>query len=242
MKFGCIAPSVVQLPWDLHALIPQGVQALTVTLNVRNGQPGEQERAISNMQRAADVLIDEGAQSIVVMGVPVAARRGYAADRTALDALTAARGAIPIISSLAASALALEHLGAKHPLFITQYNDEVNAAMVGYCREMGLNVGGIVGLGATNAAMVNALSVSDYEDLTRRALDKHPKTDGIFLSARGSLLALTRKLTAAFRLPAIEQIEASVWWSLAQLGAAPSAGAGRLFPPDFVAQDGSVVA
>ena len=241
-KFGCIAPSVVQLPWDLHALLPKDVQALTVTLNVRNGQPGEQERAIGNMHRAADVLIDEGAQSIVVMGVPVAARRGFTADRDALDALTADRGAVPIISSLATSALALKHLGAKHPLFITQYNEEVNTAMVRYCGDMGVNVGGIVGLGATNAAMVNALSVSDYEALTGRALDQHPQTDGIFLSARGSLLALTRKLQAAFGLPAIEQIEASVWWSLAQLGTAPSAGAGRLFPPNFVSQDGSVVA
>src|SRR5215475_1901005 len=127
MKFGCIAPSVVQLPWDLHALIPKGVQALTVTLNVRNGQPGEQERAIANMGRAADVLIDEGAQAIVVMGVPVAARRGFATDRTALDALTAERGATPIISSLAASALALKHVGARRPLLITQYNEQVNA-------------------------------------------------------------------------------------------------------------------
>ena len=105
MKFGCIAPSVVQLPWDLHALLPKDVQALTVTLNVRNGLPGEQERAIDNMRRATDVLIDEGADAIVVMGVPVAARRGFASDRAALDALTADRGAVPIISSLAESAL-----------------------------------------------------------------------------------------------------------------------------------------
>src|SRR5438105_1892736 len=99
MKFGCIAPSVIALPWDLHALLPQDVQALTVTLNVRNGLPGEHKRAIETMRRAVDVLIDEGAQAIVVMGVPAAARRGFASDRTALDALTTDRGAVPIISS-----------------------------------------------------------------------------------------------------------------------------------------------
>jgi maleate cis-trans isomerase len=70
------------------------------------------------------------------MGIPVAARRGIASDRTALNALTADRGAVPIISSLAASALALKHLGARRPLFITQYNDEVNAAIVSYCRDV----------------------------------------------------------------------------------------------------------
>jgi maleate cis-trans isomerase len=232
MKFGCIAPSVVQLPWDLHALLPKDVQAVTVTLNVRNGLPGEQERAIDNMRRAADVLIDEGAKAIVVMGVPVAARRGFTADRAALNTLTADRGAVPIISSLAASALSLQHLGTKRPLFVTQYNEEVNAAMVAYCRDAGLDAAGIVGLGATNAAQVNALSVSDYEAVTRRALDEHPNADSIFLSARGNLLSLTRTLEATLGIPAIEQVQASVWWSLSRLGVAPSAGTGRLFAPD----------
>lgn len=241
MRFGCVAPSVVQLPWDLHALLPKDVQALTVTLNVRNGLPGEQERAIDNMRRATDVLIDEGADAIVVMGVPVAARRGFAPDRAALEALTADRGAVPIISSLAASALALRYLGTKRPLFITQYNAEVNAAMLAYCRDAGVNAAGVVGLGAANAAQVNALSVSDYEALTRRALDEHPNADGIFLSARGNLLSLTRQLEASLGLPAIEQVQASVWWALSRLGGVPSSSAGRLFASDQPTQDGSVM-
>ena len=239
MKFGCIAPSVISLPWDLHALVPQGAQALTVTLNVRNGLPGEHERALDNMPRATNVLIDEGAKAIVVMGVPVAARRGYAEDCNALAALTADRGAVPIISSLAASARALQHLGAKRPLFITQYNDAVNADIVAYCRDAGVTAAGCVGLGAGNAAQVNALSVADYESLTKSALARHPDADGIFLSARGNLLSLTRKLEATFGLPAIEQVQAGVWWALSTLGA-PMPGAGRLFPPDFARAGGAI--
>ncbi|WP_139267440.1 MULTISPECIES: hypothetical protein [unclassified Beijerinckia] len=211
---------MIQLPWDLPALLPDEVQALTVTLNVRNGLPGEHERALDAMRRAADVLIDEGAKAIVVMGVPVAARRGFGPDRAALAALMAERGAIPIISSLAASALALAHAGAKHPLFITQYNAEVNAQIVAYCREAGVEAAGIVGLGASNAAQVNVLTVSDYDTLTKRALEEHPEADGIFLSARGNLLNLSRELAVSFQLPVIEQIKASVWWSLSQLGVA----------------------
>jgi maleate cis-trans isomerase len=183
------------------------------------------------------VLIDEGAKAIVVMGVPVAARRGFAADCAALDALTADRGAIPIISSLAASALALQHVGAKRPLFITQYNDEVNAAIVAYCRDAGVNAPGIVGLGATNAAMVNALSVSDYDALAKRSLDEHPTADGIFFSARGNLLSLSQKLEATFGLPVIEQVQASVWWSLSQLDIAMPGFAGRLFAPGYAIQN-----
>lgn len=226
-KFGVVAASVIQLPWDLHALLPNDVQALNVTLNVRNGLPGEQERAIENMRRAADVLIDEGAKAIVVMGVPVAARRGFAADCAALNALTAERGAVPILSSLAASVLALQQLGSKNPLFITQYNEVVNEAIGRYCGDAGVKATGIVGLGASNAAMVNALSASDFDALARKALKEHPDADGIFLSARGNLLSVARELQTTFGIPVVEQVEAGVWWALSKLGI-DAAGAGRL--------------
>lgn len=227
-KFGSVASSIIQLPWDLHALLPKDVQALNVTLNVRNGLPGEQERAVEQMQRAADVLIDEGAKAIVVMGVPIAARQGYATDSSRLQALTAGRGAIPIISSLGASALALKHLGAKKPIFITQYNEAVNQAIVGYCSDMGVNAATAVGLGASNAAMVNALSASDFDALARRTLKEHPDADGIFLSARGNLLAVARDLQATFHIPVIEQVEASVWWALSKIGADSTSASGHL--------------
>ena len=54
MKFGCVAPSVIVMPSDLHALTPAGAEALVVSLNVRNGQPGEADRAVRVLQRAAD--------------------------------------------------------------------------------------------------------------------------------------------------------------------------------------------
>ena len=227
-KFGCISPSVIQLPWDMHAVLPPAVNAAVVTLNVRNGRPGEYERALSILRGATDVLIDEGAESIVVFGVPVAAKRGYPAERAALTALTADRGAVPIVSSLAATALAFQHLGVKHPLLITQYAEDVNAEIIAFYRDAGVEAAGAAGLGATNAAMVNALTASDFDALARKALDRYPAADGIFLSARGNLLHVARQLDTAFRMPVIEQIEASVWWSLSQLNEAASGGAGRL--------------
>jgi len=227
-KFGCVSPSVVQLPWDLPALLPATVRAIVVTLNVRNGRPGEHERALGNMRGATDVLIDEGAEAIVVQGVPVAARRGFAEDQAALDALTADRGAAPIVSSLAASALALGRVGVKRPLLITQYNAEVNAQIVGFCRDAGLDPAGAVGLGATNADEVNALAAEDYARLAARALESHGHADGVFLSARGNLLEVALALEASSSLPVIEQVQATVWWSLSRLGVKHPSPKGRL--------------
>lgn len=227
-KFGCILPSVLQLPWDLHALLPESVQANIVTLNVRNGRPGEFERAMGILRGATDVLIDEGAQAIVVQGVPVAARRGFAAEQREHDRLTADRGEIPIISSLAACALALHALGSRRPLLVTQYNGEVNGQIVTFFHDAGLDVAGAVGLGATNAREVNALTAADYVRVASRALEEHRDADGIFLSARGNLLDVALQFEATTGLPAVEQVQATVWWSLSRLGIKPSHPKGRL--------------
>jgi maleate cis-trans isomerase len=228
-KFGVIAPSIVQLPWDLQTLLPDTVRANVATLSVRNGRPGEVERGISILRGATDVLIDEGAEAIVVQGVPVSAKRGYAGEKAGLEALTADRGAVPITSSLAVTALALQHLGSRHPLLITQYNDETNELILDFYRAMGLEPVGACGLGATNAAQVNALTASDFESLARTALSRHARADGIFLSGRGNLFEVTEGLTRSLGLPSVEQIQSTVWWSLRQLGEQPIAGKGCLF-------------
>ena len=227
-KFGCILPSVLQLPWDLHGLLPPSVQANIATLNVRNGRPGEFERALGILRGAADVLVDEGSEAIVVQGVPVAARRGFAAEQKEHDALTADRGAVPIISSLAACALALRSLDAQRPLLITQYNTEVNAQIVTFFRDAGLEPVGAAGLGATNAQEVNALTADDYARLASQALERHRDASGIFLSARGNLLDVALQFETTTGLPAIEQVQATVWWSLSRLGMRPTIVKGRL--------------
>lgn len=227
-KFGCILPSVLQLPWDMHALLPGGVQANVVTLNVRNGRPGEFERAMGILRGATDVLIDEGSEAIVLQGVPVAARRGFHTEQKEHDALTADRGGVPVISSLAACVLALRAAGSMRPLLITQYNEEVNAQIVAFFHDAGLEVAGATGLGATNAKEVNALTAADYERLAKHALGTHSDADGVFLSARGNLLDTAIQMEVSTGLPVVEQVRATLWWALSRLGVAPAAPRGRL--------------
>jgi maleate cis-trans isomerase len=227
-KFGCISPSVVQLPWDITAALPQDLGVAVVTLNVRNGRPGEQERAVSIMRGASDVLIDEGCGAIVAFGVPVSARRGFAAEREALEELTADRGAVPIVSSLHASALGLRELSIRRPLFVTQYAPDVNDLLVAFYRDAGLEPVGAVGLGARNAAEVNALSSDDFYELARRAIRDYPSAEGIFLSARGNLLNVALKLEAEIERPVVDQVQAAVWWARSVLDVPPRKGTGRL--------------
>jgi maleate cis-trans isomerase len=212
-KLGCISPSVVNLPWDLQDALRPGIAAMVTTLNVRNGRPGEFERAVATMGASVDVLIDEGAGAIAVFGVPVSARRGFASERDALRALTAPRGAVPIVSTLAAVCEALADAGVRRPLLVTQYADGVNAQIAQFFADAGLATAGAAGLGARDAAAVNATSPDDYAALARRALAAHPSADGVFLSARGNLAPVARDLTRETGLPAVEQVGAAAWWA-----------------------------
>jgi maleate cis-trans isomerase len=227
-RFGCINPSVMHLPWDMEAALPPDLSVSVVTLNVRNGRPGEHERALSIMRGAADVLIDENCGAIVTFGVPVSARRGYAAEKAALSELTADRGAIPITSSLAAAALGLRELSVRRPLLVTQYAPEVNEQLFAFFRDTGLEPAGAVGLGARNAAEVNALSAENFYDLAQRAIRENPAADGIFLSARGNLLDVALKIEAGIDLPVVDQVQAAAWWARSVLDASRLTGSSRL--------------
>jgi maleate cis-trans isomerase len=216
-KIGCISPSVVNLPWDVEALVPADVAAIVTTLNVRNGRPGEFERAVATMGASVDVLIDEGAGAVVVFGVPISARRGFAAERAELEALTSARGDVPIRSALAAVCATLAADGVRRPLLVTQYASEVNDQIVTFFRAAGLDPVAATGLGARNAAEVNRTAPADYAALARRALAEHPGADGMFLSARGNVLEVTRDLQREAGIPVIEQVAGGVRWALANL-------------------------
>ena len=227
LKIGCISPSVVQLPWDLNEFLPAEVCAIVATLNNRNGRPGEEERANAALPGAVNVLADEGAAAIVVQGVPNAARRGCAADQQLFAELGRERN-VPIVSSLMATVLASLHLGVRHALLVTQYDDAANEKVVAYCRAAGLSVDAAAGLGCRNAAEVNAKGSADYDALARRTLPRYPLTDAVIVFARGNMAAIARALELEAGLPVIEQTQATAWWSLSKLGLAAPGGRSML--------------
>jgi maleate cis-trans isomerase len=171
------------------------------------------------MRRAVDVLLDEGVDAIVVYGVPLSARRGYLTEREELRTLTAGRGAVPIISSLGAAAEGFRARGARAVLAITQYADDVNEKVATFLRLAGVGVVGTQGLGARNAAEVNALGADDFERLTLSALADHPSADAIFLGARGNLYETAHQIEGATGLPVVEHVSASLDWVLSLFGA-----------------------
>jgi maleate cis-trans isomerase len=210
---GFVSPSVAHIPSDVQLMLPDGASVIIATLSNRNGAPGAEERAFAALENAIDALVYEGAQSIIVFGIPSAARTGFAEERRAYGALSAAKG-VPIVSSLWVSLRKLQAAGVRRALAITQYNDGVNARILTYAADAGVDIIAAVGLGASNADQVNAITPADYGTLAVKALAEHPGADGIFLAARGRLLAVAQELEARSGLPVVHHQQAALWWAI----------------------------
>lgn len=213
---GFISPSVVTVPSDLEAMLPSGVRVAITTLSVRNGVAGEPERAVAAIEGAVEQLVYESAQAVITFGIPLAARRGFAEEQRAYGALSAANG-VPVTSSLMASIAWLNEVRKTRTLSVTQYNPEANAQIARYFAAAGANVIASAGLGAANAAQVNALSPDDYYALAKSALAEHPSADSLFLAGRGMLNDVAQRLERETGLPVVHQYPAAFRWALAAI-------------------------
>lgn len=227
-KFGYVSPSTIQLPWELQDMLPEGVGVVATVLGVRAHRDEEFQRAQEGIQSAVDSVVGEGAQAVVLGGVPVAARLGYEAEREARRVWEQKSGA-PVISGIGAAVQALEHLGARRPVAATAYLDEINRMIFKYLSDAGLQPVAIQGLRVTSPAEASRVEQIEYQRLARELVARHPEADSIFLGVRGDIQQTALLLEAEYGLPVVHGGLAGLWWALRHLGV-PFSGAngGRL--------------
>src|SRR5579884_2184100 len=143
--FGYVSPSTIQLPAELQDMLPDGVGVIAANLGVRAHQGAEFARAQQGIQNALELVVGEGAQAVVLAGVPLAVRQGYAGEQEANRGWSKQVG-VPVTSGMAASVDGLRHLGARRPVVGTAYLDEINQQIAAYLAEAGLPPVGVQGL------------------------------------------------------------------------------------------------
>lgn len=223
---GFISPSVAHIPNDVQIMLPPQAGVIVATLSNRNGL-GEEERILASIETAINALVHEGAQAVIIFGVPLAARQGFAAERAAHERFSAEKG-VPIVSSLYTVLEGLKALGATEALAVTQYTQGVNDQIVRYAADGGVTILGTAGLGAGTADQVNAIDLNDYGRVAREALPRHPGAKAIVLAARGELREVALRLEQECGLPVIHQQQAALWWAFSRLGVPLPPGHGRL--------------
>jgi maleate isomerase len=223
---GFISPSVAHIPNDIQLMLPPQAGVIVATLSNRNGL-GEEERVLAAVETALGALVHEGAQAVILFGIPLAAKQGFAAERAAHERFSAAKG-VPVVSSLFTVVESLKALGAPEVLAVTQYTDAVNGQIVRYAADAGVTIAGTAGLGAGNADQVNAIDIDDYGRIALDALPKYPKVKAILLAARGELRDVAMHVETQTGLPVVHQQAAALWWAFTKLGVSLPAGHGRL--------------
>jgi maleate cis-trans isomerase len=208
-------------------MLPEGVRVVATTLRVRRYTDAQFAQAQAGVAEAVDVLAAEGAQAILLAGVPVAVREGYAREQERLAELRQRHG-IPVISGVGACVEGFSHLGVRRPIVATAYLDEMNDQLVAYFTQAGLTPAGVRGLGSTSPAESGRLSADVFGQLTREMLAQSPEADGVFLGARVQLQALAVSLEAELGLPVLHGAQAGVWWAMRQLDLQGARGSGRL--------------
>jgi maleate cis-trans isomerase len=225
--FGYVSPSTIQFPNELQDMLPNGVSVIGANLGVRAHQGAEFERAQQGIQNALELVVGEGAQAVILAGVPIAVRQGYAGEQEANRAWSEKVG-VPVTSGMAASVDGLRHLGARRPVVGTAYLDEINQQITAYLGEAGLAPVGVQGLRGRNPAAAGRIAPTAFYRLARDLVDAHPDADSVFLGTRSNLQAVTIELEHDLGVPVIHGTQAALWWALRQLRVTARPNSGRL--------------
>lgn len=227
-RFGYVSPSTIQLPWELQDMLPEGVGVVATVLSVRVHTEEAFQRALEGTPDAIQVVVGEGAQAVVLGGVPVAVRQGYRGEQAAHRAWSEQAG-VPVISGIAAAVEGLRRLGARRLVVATAYLDEINHGIARYLAEADLEPVAVGGLQVRSPAEASRVQPAAYYHLARRLLSAHPQVEAIFLGSRGNVQEMVLRLEQDTGLPVLTGTQAGLWWALRQLGVAERPrGGGRL--------------
>jgi maleate cis-trans isomerase len=225
--FGYISPSTIQLPTELQDLLPDGVGVIAANLGVRAHQGAEFDRAREGTRQALELVIGEGAQAVVLGGVPVAVRQGYAGEQAANRAWSE-QLSVPVTSGMAAMVAGLRHLGARRPVVVTAYLEEFNQLIAGYLADAGLAPAAVQGLNVRSPAEAGRVAPSAYYALARDLLAAHPDADAVLFGTRNNMQSVALALEADYGVPAVHGTQAGLWWALRHLRVAARPQGGRL--------------
>lgn len=99
-------------PYDFYKMAPEGVTLITATASVWQGTPEEMKLSAEQSLRAAKEMAKNGANVVVIGGVPVGFAAGFSSQEDMVKQLQDETG-VPFTASLLCQNTALKAVGAK---------------------------------------------------------------------------------------------------------------------------------
>jgi len=235
-RYGVIAPGSggVQrgADYQFYRLVPPDVMHLEVGLGVRNYSRDDVSAAMEAFWKCVEALQSEGANRVVLSGVPVSAALGRKRILDLADEVLKRTG-LPFDATLEAIIAALKFLGTSRVAMASRFPEDTNAVIAEYLADAGIQV-----LASTqrdiSLAQARQLSMRDCMqlalDVGREAAALAPDAEAILMPGGATLsLHAIPALESEFGKPALINLSAEIWHALICPGVVPPVeGWGRL--------------
>lgn len=212
-------------------LLPPDILILSNGLGLKDYTEAGVEEAMTRYWPCVDEHVSNGAQRVSLAGVPISSQLGRARVLSLLDETQRTRGVVADAATEAIIA-GFQHLGIHRIAIASRWADELNAKLVAYLHEAGIET---LAITSENQWAKEAFSMSlEYgiklaAQLGRQAMRQAPRAEGLLLPGGAwRSLAVVPLLEEDFGRPVITNSMARAWRLIHEGIAPPKLGWGTL--------------
>ncbi len=214
-KIGHVAPSRGDtLVYEFYKMLPEGFMLLNSTGTIRQLVDADLERQLQRIEEAAQDLVDNKCDAIIIGGSPLFTKLGYGSDLEMAEKLTAKNG-VPIAPGISGEVEALKSLNLKKLVVATPHEDTLNQRMKAFLEASGFTVLKIEGYGVRKNADLTDMPIHAAYKIAKRLYEQAPQADGIFVPCpRWPTITDVDLLEREIGKPVVTSSQAYIWFAL----------------------------
>ena len=187
---------------------------LNSTGTIRQLVDADFERQLQRIEEAAEDLVENKCDSIIIGGSPLFTKLGHGSDIDMGKKLTARFG-VPVSPGITGEVEALKSLGLKKLVVATPHEDTLNERMKVFLENSGFNVLKIRGYGVRKNADLTDMDVHAAYKIAKRLYEEAPEADGVFVPCpRWPTITDVDLLEREIRKPVVTSCQAYIWHAL----------------------------
>jgi maleate cis-trans isomerase len=187
---------------------------LNSTGTIRQLVDADFERQLQRIEEAAQDLVENKCDAIIIGGSPLFTKLGYGSDVEMAKKLTAKYG-VPISPGITGEVEALRSLSIKKVVVATPHEESLNQRMKAFLEASGFQVLKIEGYGMRKNADLTDMDIHAAYRIAKRLYEQAPEADGIFVPCpRWPTITDVDLLEREIGKPVITSCQAYIWYAL----------------------------
>lgn len=211
-----MSPRPVAILWytNFYRMMPQGFMILNSTGTIRQLVDADFERQLQRIEEAAQDLVENKCDAIIIGGSPLFTKLGYGSDIEMEKKLTARFG-VPTSPGITGEIAALRSLNLKKLVVATPHEDSLNDRMKAFLEASGFNVLKIQGYGVRKNADLTDMDIHAAYRIAKKLYEQASDADGIFVPCpRWPTITDVDLLEREIGKPVVTSCQAYIWHAL----------------------------